>query len=76
VLESRTAMGMVNKTKDRSQFAVSFTECPLEHLYTFVAKIRDRQIELEPYGLAFTKVRARELGLNPVWYIEQTGVNP
>jgi len=37
-----------------------------------VVKIKGRQSELEPYGLAFTKARARELGLNPVWYIDQT----
>jgi len=72
VLEARTPMGLAADAKDESQFAVSFTECPLEHLYTFVAKIRGKRIDLEPYGLAFTKARARELGLNPVWYVDQT----
>jgi len=55
-----------------SQRAVSFTECPLEHLYAFVEPIEWRDIKLEPYGIAFTKAHARELGLNPIWYVDQT----
>ena len=39
---------------------------------TIFRKHYTRLIALEPYGLAFTKARARELGLNPVWYIDQT----
>jgi hypothetical protein len=30
---------------------------------------RERAIELQPYGLAMTKVIARRFGVNPVWYV-------
>jgi hypothetical protein len=31
-----------------------------------------RSVVLEPYGVALTKLKARSLGINPVWYIDQT----
>jgi hypothetical protein len=31
-----------------------------------------RQIRLSPFGLAFSKMRAREKSANPVWYIDIT----
>ncbi len=55
-----------------SQRVVSFSETPLEHIYSLVADIAGRQIRLRPYGLAFTKLRARDIGANPVWYVDRT----
>ena len=32
----------------------------------------DKQVNLEPFGVVFTKIWARERGVNPVWYIDAT----
>jgi hypothetical protein len=76
-IEARTAFGAaVNKlqsSKDReSQNCVSFSETPLEHLYCLVQKIPKRRFRLSSYGLAFTKMKARGMGVNPVWYVDIT----
>jgi hypothetical protein len=55
-----------------SQRVVCFSETPLEHLYALFADIADRDVQLEPYGLAFTKITARKMGVNPVWYVDKT----
>jgi hypothetical protein len=55
-----------------SQKVVCFTEAPLEQAWSFVSYIQGRQVQLKPYGLAFTKRRARLLGMNPVWYVDMT----
>jgi hypothetical protein len=55
-----------------SQRVACFTETPLEHLYAMFADIRGRSVHLRGYGLAFTKVAARGMGINPVWYIDMT----
>jgi hypothetical protein len=55
-----------------SQKVVCFTEAPLEQAWSFVSYIQGRQVQLKPYGLAFTKRRARRLGINPVWYVDMT----
>jgi hypothetical protein len=55
-----------------SQKVVCFTEAPLEQAWSFVVPVFGRQTQLEPYGLAFTKRRARLLGINPVWYVDMT----
>jgi hypothetical protein len=55
-----------------SQRVVCFTEAPLEQAWSFVCSIYGRQVQLRPYGLAFTKRRARRLGINPVWYVDAT----
>jgi hypothetical protein len=67
------------KTKDdptdsskQSQRVVCFSETPLEHIYSLYGDIEDRSIHLEPYGLALTKVVARMMGVNPVWYVDMT----
>jgi hypothetical protein len=36
------------------------------------APIAGRRVDLEPYGLAFTKLGARRKGANPVWYVDRT----
>lgn len=55
-----------------SQKVVCFTEAPLEQAWSFISNIYGRQVQLRPYGLAFTKRRARRLGINPVWYVDAT----
>ena len=76
-IEARNAFGPAKSKLDRSadlqsQYCVSFSETPLEHLYCLVQKIPRRQIRLSSYGLAFTKMKARQLGVNPVWYVDIT----
>jgi hypothetical protein len=56
----------------QSQRCVCFSETPLEHIYSMVANILGRSVRLQPYGLAFTKIRARRRGVNPVWYVDMT----
>jgi hypothetical protein len=58
----------------QTQRTVAFSETPLEHTWAMFAGIedRERQIKLEPYGLAMTKIVARRRGVNPVWYVDMT----
>ena len=53
-----------------SQRVVCFTKTPLEHLYAMFADIRGRSVKLRGYGVALTKIVARGMGINPVWYID------
>jgi hypothetical protein len=75
---AKTPMGWATDEHDpddpdaQTQRVVSFTETPLEHIYSHVADIRDRRVKLEPYGIAMTKLKARKLGINPVWYVDMT----
>jgi hypothetical protein len=55
-----------------SQRVVCFTETPLEHLYAMFAEISGRSVQLRGYGIGFTKIAARGMGINPVWYIDMT----
>lgn len=41
-----------NDPSQQSQRVVSFSETPLEHIYSLVADILGRQINLKPHGLA------------------------
>lgn len=54
------------------QRVVCFTEAPMEVAWTMVQNIRGRKIQLEPYGVVFSKNWARSRGANPVWYIDAT----
>lgn len=56
----------------QSQRVVCFSETPLEHSWALAAEIEGRQVQLEPYGVALPKYRARQLGVNPVWYVDMT----
>lgn len=56
----------------QTQRVVCFSETPLQHIYSLVADIEGRQVKLEPYGVAMTKMSARRLGINPVWYVDMT----
>jgi hypothetical protein len=49
---------------ERSQHVVSFSEVPLEHIYSLCADIEGRSVCLEPYGLAFTKMVARAMTIS------------
>jgi hypothetical protein len=75
-LEARSAFGHakdLTRKKDRdSQRCVSFSEVPLAHIGGLTCEIPRRRIRLSSFGLAFTKMRAREMGANPVWYIDIT----
>jgi len=55
-----------------SQTCVSFSETPLEHVYCLTGKIPKRQVQLSRYGLSFTRMTARQKGVNPVWYVDIT----
>lgn len=81
-LQARSPMGWAEDQDDptdpskQSQRVVSFSETPLEHIYSLVAQITGRQINLKSYGLAFTKMAARRMGINPVWYVDRTAGAP
>jgi hypothetical protein len=78
-LEARTALGWAKAQDDpddatkQSQRVVCFSETPLEHVSLMLGAIQGRRIAMEPYGIALPKLRARKLGINPVWYVDQTG---
>ena len=78
-LEARTPMGWAKAQDDpidpakQSQRVVCFSETPLEHINLMVGAIQGRRIAMEPYGVALPKLKARKLGINPIWYIDQTG---
>lgn len=78
-LEARTPMGWaINNIKAATcptpdtQRVVCFSETPLEHIYSLFADIESRNVLMKPYGLAFTKKEARDIGINPVWYVDRT----
>lgn len=51
---------------------VCFTETPLEFSYLLVSEIEGRDFHFEPYGIVITKRLGREIGVNPVWYVDIT----
>jgi hypothetical protein len=78
VLFARSAMGWAaaqddpNDADQQTQRVVCFSETPLEHVWALAANIEARRVQLKPYGVAFTKFKARKLGVNPVWYVDMT----
>jgi Putative abortive phage resistance protein AbiGi, antitoxin len=62
----------LSEAQRMTQRVVCFSETPLEHTYSLFANIANRQVRLRGYGVAFTKMIARRLGINPVWYVEFT----
>ena len=82
VLEARTAYGWTKgfdvptDVTQQSQRVVCFSETPLEHIHLLTGPISlwgtERSYRLAPYGIALTKVTARGLGINPVWYVDMT----
>ena len=79
ILEARSPLGWAKAQDDpndqakQSQRVVCFSETPLEHINLMVGPIQGRRIAMEPYGVALPKLKARKLGINPVWYIDSTG---
>jgi hypothetical protein len=75
-IEARSIFGHAKQKLEKqsvlskSQKAVCFTETPLEYIYLLCQSIEDREIQYEPYGIAFTKKVARDCGINPVWYVD------
>lgn len=61
-----------NDPTKQSQRVVCFSETPLEHVNLMCGAIEGRSVEMEPYGIALTKLQARRLGINPVWYLDTT----
>jgi hypothetical protein len=80
-IEARTPMGwglrkmLTPREAYDSQAVVCFTETPLEQIHGLL-DIENRQVDLQPYGLAFTKMVARGKGANPVWYVDTTDRHP
>lgn len=77
-LEARTALGWAKSQDDssdsakQSQRVVCFSETPLEHINLMIGPIDGRAIAMEPYGIALPKLKARKLGINPIWYVDMT----
>lgn len=77
-LEARTPLGWAkahddpNDSTKQSQRVVCFSETPLEHINLMVGPINGRTVAMEPYGVALPKLKARKLGINPVWYVDMT----
>jgi hypothetical protein len=53
-----------------TQRVVCFSETPLEHVHSLFAEIEGRSIQFRGYGVAFPKMVARWMEINPVWYID------
>lgn len=77
-LEARTAMGWcvnaegLTQQDVHTQRVVCFSETPLDQAHSLFADIAGRRVNMEPYGVAFTKVTARRRGVNPVWYVDKS----
>ncbi len=57
----------------RSQRTVCFSETPLEHIHLLLGPMDPpREVVMESYGVAYPKMLARSLGINPVWYVDKT----
>jgi len=79
MIEARTVMGIAKSyvegcdISETTQRAVSFSEAPLDQLWSFVVETDPpRQIQLSKFGIAFPRQVARKRGINPVWYIDKT----
>jgi hypothetical protein len=78
-IEARSPMGWAKDAVEAlggaardSQRTASFSETPLEQIYSMFGDIDGRDIHLRPYGVAFTKMVARQKEANPVWYVNMT----
>jgi hypothetical protein len=66
---TREAFGLDDRAL-ATQRVVCFSETPLEHVHALFADIAGRSIHFAPYGIAFPKMVARWMGINPVWYVD------
>lgn len=77
-IEARSPFGMAVRALDAahqakdSQRCVCFTETPLQHVKLLTEAIENRVLRFQPYGIAITRKLGRELGANPVWYLDIT----
>ena len=72
-LKAGNEQGMAKGRNLPNQRVVCFTEAPMEVVWTLVQNnIWGRQVQLQPYGVVFSKIWARSQGVNPVWYIDTT----
>ncbi len=55
-----------------SQKCVCFTETPLEYAHLLTQQMDNRDVHMQPYGIAFPKKLGRQVGVNPVWYLDIT----
>ena len=76
---AKTPMGVARYWVDgypeaeNSQKCVSFSEAPLDQLWSFVEEIdTPRDVKFSKYGIVFPRQVARRLNLNPIWYIDKT----
>jgi Putative abortive phage resistance protein AbiGi, antitoxin len=61
-----------NDQNAQTQRVVCFSETPLEHINSLVTPIAQRKVALAEWGLVITKMVARQAGVNPIWYVDQT----
>jgi len=47
-------------------------ETPLEHVILLIGDIPGHAHPLQPYGVAITRQQGRDMGVNPVWYVDTT----
>ena len=52
--------------------AVCFTETPIDHVYLQMQEVLGRQLQCEPYGLAFHESVVRGKNGNPIFYAQTT----
>ena len=55
---------------------VCFTETPIGQIDVLLNKVSQRNFNPEPYGLVFQKEYIREMGGNPVFYVNRKIANP
>lgn len=77
-IEARNAYGHGSKKvalgtpEYESQKVVCFTETPLEYINLLTQSIEGRDFQYAPYGIVLPKKVGRQMGVNPVWYLDMT----
>jgi hypothetical protein len=78
-VKARTPMGIArywvkeHSNAEASQKAVSFSEAPLDQLWSFIQELDPpRKVQFSKFGIVFPRLVARRLDLNPIWYIDKT----
>jgi hypothetical protein len=60
----------LNEDALATQRVVCFSETPLEHVHSLFAEIDGRALQFRSFGVAFPKMVARWMEVNPVWYVD------
>lgn len=77
-IKAESPFGMAVKKLERksistdTQKTVCFTETPLENVNLLTEVIDGRECQFRPYGIAITRKQARQIGANPIWYLDIT----